>query len=364
MQLLINDKEITYFLLGLMDLYESCNHIRMDERETALTIGWILEKRDGPGKFNINKFRTKFKDRLKKAVASDLRNYMDRVNLQITNTKNANFSRIHQNVGRLITALGEEKILELYRKNKQQNFVKSVGTHIDPNSVMIRRHNYTDYSADCLIRNTVGNEDLLISKIDNRRPFWFIDSGYTNFAESHKKWHRLVRNHLHHGIYFDAPSDRLGMFKTYPTPWRDGGDSILVVEPGHFAAGIFHVDLKTWRYNVEKELRKYTDKKIVFREKTNKKIRTNLYDHLCDEDYYCTISINSNSATESVWAGVPAITLDRHITNPVTRNQLSEVNNLYRGNTANWLAMLSYSQFTYDELIDGTAVRILKKYHV
>jgi hypothetical protein len=26
--------------------------------------------------------------------------------------------------------------------------------------------------------------------------------------------------------------------------------------------------------------------------------------------------------------------------------------------------MLSYSQFTYDELIDGTAVQILKKYHV
>jgi hypothetical protein len=47
----------------------------MDERETALTIGWILEKRDGPGKFNISKFRTKFKERLKKAY--NLQPYKD-----------------------------------------------------------------------------------------------------------------------------------------------------------------------------------------------------------------------------------------------------------------------------------------------
>ena len=84
---------------------------------------------------------------------------------------------------------------------------------------------------------------------------------------------------------------------------------------------------------------------------------------MCNEDYYCVVNINSNAATESVWAGIPAITLDRHITNPVTKNKLSDVNDLYRGSLAQWLSMLSYSQFTYDELIDGTAGAIVKKYH-
>ena len=110
-------------------------------------------------------------------------------------------------------------------------------------------------------------------------------------------------------------------------------------------------------------MRNYTDKKIVFREKTPKKKRDPLYQHLLDEDYYCVVNINSNAATEAIWAGIPTITLDRHITNSVTKNKLSEINNLYTGPLANWLAMLSYSQFTFDELIDGTALEIIKKYH-
>ena len=93
-----------------------------------------------------------------------------------------------------------------------------------------------------------------------------------------------------------------------------------------------HVDLKTWKYDVAKELRKYTDKRIRFRSKAPKKKRTNLHKELLNDDYYCVVNINSNAATEAIWAGVPAITLDRHITNPVTRNKLSDINDLFRGN--------------------------------
>jgi hypothetical protein len=110
--------------------------------------------------------------------------------------------------------------------------------------------------------------------------------------------------------------------------------------------------------------RKYTDKKIIFREKKPKKSRAPLYKHLCYEDYFCVISINSNAATESIWAGIPVITLDKHISNPVSRNKLSDINNLYRGSLSNWLSTLSYSQFTYDEIVNGKALEIIKQYHV
>jgi hypothetical protein len=101
----------------------------------------------------------------------------------------------------------------------------------------------------------------------------------------------------------------------------------------------------------------------VFREKYNKKIRTSLYNHLCDEDYYCVININSNAAVEAIWAGIPAITLATHITNPVSGNAISQINNLPRPHLANWLCMLSYSQFTYEELTNGVATRIIKRYY-
>ena len=146
-------------------------------------------------------------------------------------------------------------------------------------------------------------------------------------------------------------------------PWRKNGSKILIVEPGEFAAGIFHVEAKLWGQQVEQELRKYTDRPIEFRSKTNKKKRTSLYQQLLDGDYYCTISINSNSAVESIWAGVPAITLDKHVSNAVTRNNLAQINDLYYGPLGNWLAWLSYCQFTFDELMDGTALEIVRQYH-
>jgi hypothetical protein len=229
---------------------------------------------------------------------------------------------------------------------------------------LVRRQDFTDYQQDCLIRNTTGNEQLLVQKIDNRYPMWFIDSGYTNFLETNKKWHRLVRNHIHHDRMFEAPVDRLSNFTSFPKPWRQSGEKILIIEPGPFAAGIFHVDLKTWKYDVERELKKHTDKPIVFREKAEKKIRTSLIEELNNEDYYCVVSINSNAATEAIWSGIPVITLDRHITTPVSRSKLSDINNLARPHLARWLCAVSYSQFTKDELYDGTAIKIVRKYHV
>ena len=173
-----------------------------------------------------------------------------------------------------------------------------------------------------------------------------------------------MRNHIHHDQMFEAPVDRLANFTNFPKPWRESGEKILIIEPGPFAASIFHVDLKTWKYDVERELKKYTDKKIVFREKAEKKIRTSLVEELKNEDYYCVVNINSNAATEAIWSGIPVITLDRHITTPVSRSKLSDINNLARPHLARWLCAVSYSQFTKEELYDGTAIKIARKYHV
>ena len=363
MKLLLNNKEIAHFLLSLIDHSKHFKNHSTVVGHIANVQRYIFEEKSRK-KFNLDKMREKFKSKIRRAVEADLRELVDRVNAELILRKDRYYSLVHGNLEFFIEKFGEDFLLEQYKKSKKQNFVKSTGFFLDQTAELIRRKRFNSYEEDCLIRNTVGNESLLVSKIDNKYPFWFIDSGYTNFLEPNKKWHRLVRSHLHYGTMFEAPVDRLGSFKSFPQPWRINGDKILIVEPGAFAASIFHVDLKTWKYKVESELRKYTDKKIVFREKAPKDIRTSLYKELCDDDYYCVININSNAATESIWAGIPAITLDKHITNPVTRNRLEDINDLLRPNLALWLCSLSYSQFTYDELVDGTAARIIKKYHV
>jgi hypothetical protein len=362
MKLLLNDKEIARFLISLVDAKDSCDHIEMSQRHTNSAINYVIETKDKP-KFDLEKHKAKIKQKIHQGVRKDLKKYVDQVNQQITNHKQYYYTSIYKHLESFINRLGEEQIFDLYRNHHARGFIKTVGLQINSTAVMTRRKDFTDSSEDCLLRNTVGNENVIVDKIDNKLPFWFIDSGYTNFIEPNKKWHRLTRNHLHFNSPFVAPTDRLKNFSEFPRPWRKTGEKILIVEPGEFAAGIMHVDTKSWTESVSNELRKYTDRPIEIRSKTNKKTRTSLYQTLIDGDYYCTVSINSNSAIESIWAGIPAITLDKHVSNPVTRNNLSQINNLYYGPLGDWLAWLSYCQFTYDELMDGTAYNIVKEYH-
>jgi hypothetical protein len=362
MKLLINDKELTNYLISLIDFYKDLQNIKLQEKNTSEAIAWACLKKGKTG-YVPEKFNNKIKDKITYAVSSDLKEWIRSVKNHIKIKQDSLDKIIRSNLPIILEKFGEEYILEKYKKSEKNYFVKSVGLSLDKKSKLVRRVNFNSVDEDCLLRNTVGNENLLVQKIDQNKPFWFIDSGYTNFIEDNKKWHRLVRNHLHYSTYFNAPADRLQHFSKFPMPWRNSGDKILILEPGEFAASIFHVDVKKWKYEIVKELRQYTDKRIFFRPKINKKIRKDLYQKLMDDDYYCTISINSNSAVESIWAGIPAITLGKHISNPVTVNKLSDVNNLYTGPLGNWLCWLSYNQFTFDELVNGYAVSIVKKYH-
>ena len=362
MKLLLNDKEIARFLIELVNVSDACKHIEFNERHTAGAIEYVIETKNKP-KFDLEKHRDKIKQKITQGVRRDLKIWMDLVNQQISNHKEHFYKNIHRHIDILIDRLGEEQILELYKFHPKQNFIKTVGLQIDPDAEMMRRIDFNTVEEDCLMRNTVGNEQMLVGKIDNNFPFWFIDSGYTNFIEPNKKWHRLTRNHLHFNRNFVAPADRLDIFPSFPIPWRRDGAKILIVEPGEFAADIMHVEAKSWGQKVANELKKYTDRPVEFRSKTNKKTRTSLYQQLLDGNYYCTISINSNSAIESIWAGVPAITLDKHVSNAVTKSNLSEINDLYYGPLGDWLAWLSYCQFTFDELMDGTALDIVRRHH-
>ena len=368
MKALISDKEIANFLVTTIansfsdaDI-ETALSLEYNEQETGNEILNIIEKRDA-GK--IDKFKDKLKGKLSLAVDRDLRAHINKLQNFLNNTRKRKEYVVRQNFLKIIEKLGVENILDLYKLSDEHGFVKSVGLQIDESTQLVRRSTYQNSSDDCILRNTTGNENILVDKIDNALPFWFIDAGYTNFLEGkQKKWHRLTRNHIHQLPTFHPPVDRLSVFKEFPKPWRTGGSDILIIEPGPFSAAIFHIDIPEWKKTVETELRKYTDKPIKFRPKIDKKNRRSLYQELLNEDYYCVVNINSNAATEAVWAGVPVITLDKHITNSISRSKISEINDLARPHLANWLCMLSYSQFTYDELINGTASTIIKKYHV
>ena len=259
MKLIINDKELIFYLASLIDYTKYYKDVPYEMPHTNEAIEWSSERKE-----KLHKFRDKIKERINSAVKTDSEIYIKNIMSFISQKRIENFNLIKTQLDNILERLGEENVIQEYHKSTFPGFCKSPGLMIDPNATMVRRQKYKNDTEDCIIRNTVGNEDFLTVKIDNNYPFWFIDSGYTNFLGSTKRWHRLVRNHLHFNKNFEAPVDRLGMFESFPAQWRSGGDRILVIEPGQFAAAIFHVDIKQWKYQVEEELRQYTDKKIIF----------------------------------------------------------------------------------------------------
>jgi len=261
----------------------------------------------------------------------------------------------------------DSQLIRLYLDDPSLGFVKTMGQQItdDPVWKVAGDHILDDLSM--LIR---GNSDIhhsvLCHRIKNKLPFWFIDTGYTNFLTGKKTWHRLVPNHLHHVPhtgYF--PADRLHLFSNMPRHWKTTGKTILVIENSERHYRMFGTSLKEWKENIQSTLGKLTDKPVIFRPKSpNIKDRDSLYDHLLASDYYCVISDASAAAIESVWAGIPIITLNTHISIPVARTRLEDINDLYRGPIGDWLCSLSYSQFTQKEMFNGTAWKIMSQYHV
>jgi hypothetical protein len=258
-------------------------------------------------------------------------------------------------------------LLSRYINSTTKNFVKTLGQQLTDQPIWVLPGDPISDDQLVVLRNIINNEFVLQHRLANHLPFWFIDSGYTNFLTGKKHWHRLVANHIHHSLskksYF--PADRLHLLPSMPTPWRNDGDAILVVENSEQHYQMFGTTLSAWREQVRTELQKYTDRAVIFRPKElNRKIRDNLYEHLQKSNYYCVITDASSAAIEAVWTGIPIITLGRHVSTTVARTRLSDINNLYRGPVGNWLCALSYSQFTEKEMYNGTALKLIKKYHV
>jgi len=301
---------------------------------------------------------------LNKLLRQDLEEYKDFIVIEYKKKHRLLIRWLAENFKNI--NIGRDYLLSCYINSTTKTFIKTLGQQLTDQPVWALPGDPIPDDQLVVLRNIINNEPVLQHRLATHLPFWFVDSGYTNFVTGKKLWHRLVKNHIHHLLSKESyfPADRLHLLSSMPTPWRTDGDAILVVENSEYHYQMFGTTLSAWREQVRTELQKYTDRCVVFRPKElNRKTRDNLYEHLKESDYYCVITDASSAAIEAVWAGIPIIILGRHISTTVARTRLSDINDLYRGPIGNWLCALSYSQFTEKELYNGTALKLIKKYH-
>jgi len=218
----------------------------------------------------------------------------------------------------------------------------------------------------------------------DKKDFYYMDTGYFGNFQSlgnpsgKKLFHRIVKNDLQKHWLEKCPSDRWQeICKIDPRyqwkGWKKQGNKILIIVPNRKSCVFYGYDTdpyvngeKPWLIKTIETIKKYTDMEIVIREKGSRSARHHhsIFDAL-DEGVFATVAFNSIAALESVIYGIPSFITVPCAALPLASTNLSQIATpFYPDETLiqQHCSSLAYGQFTHEEIANGTAWKILKKY--
>lgn len=227
-------------------------------------------------------------------------------------------------------------------------------------------------SNDSIMLRGILKKKIIHRCWETKRTFYYMDTGYFGNERTDKNpngwkyWHRIVKNDLQHGEIISRPDDRFKHFKKKFQPWKKSGRKILIAKPDDKPMRFYDYDLDKWLSSTIKEIQKYTDRPVVIRDRSPKRIdriATNTLQEALDDDVFALVTFNSVAATESIFHGIPAFTLaPSNAASPVSLQDLSKINEPFypdKDMLYAWACHLSYGQFHTSELKNGKAMEML-----
>ncbi|MCA9129207.1 MAG: hypothetical protein KDB22_19100 [Planctomycetales bacterium] len=163
-------------------------------------------------------------------------------------------------------------------------------------------------------------------------------------------------------------SDRWNQLGVEPAPWRVTGDHIVLCGQVPWDASVQHRNHAQWCRETAIELRKYSDRPIVFRphplqpdaidmagtpvQVSNKaSLREDL------DNAWAVVTFNSNAGVEATLAGIPAFVADRGAMGyKILNRNLALIESPNLPDRTQWLYDLAYTQWTLDELARGETI--------
>lgn len=233
---------------------------------------------------------------------------------------------------------------------------------------------------DFVYENTTGSivlRGIMKHKImkqcwQDHRDFYYVDTGYFGNEKSSsnpngwKYWHRIVKNDLQHSEIISRPDDRFKQFNKTFKPWKKDGRKILIAAPDEKPCKFYNTTQQEWIENTINNLKQYTDRPVVVRERAPKRIdriTTDTLQSALDNDVFALVTFNSVAAVESIFHGIPAFTLaPANAASPVSLQDLSKIENPYypdEDKLYEWGCHLSYGQFHISEMASGKALEML-----
>jgi hypothetical protein len=236
--------------------------------------------------------------------------------------------------------------------------------------------NMSDTDKPMVVRGVTSKSEIVECQ-KNKRDFYYIDTGYLgNFpsvgnTSGKKIWHRVVKNDLQHSIPQDVSSDRWQQLLKQDSRlkwhgWKNHNKKILLVLPNPKACRYYDIDCEQWITETTEKIKIYSNLPIEVRVKGSRSERNHGYSiySAFDSGVYATVSFNSIASLESVLYGIPAFVSVPCAASPLASSDLSMLKNLYKPSQeimTKQCHSLAYGQFTQEEIVNGTAWKILNE---
>lgn len=199
-----------------------------------------------------------------------------------------------------------------------------------------------------------GSDRVIEYARRNGQHFFYIDHAY--FNRGHSQNYRISCNAYEAGAVRDCPSDRIAALGVRPQPWRKSGSTILVCPPTQFFMDAH--GCPDWLGDTLSALRNATDRPIEIRSKPRAGEPVEPLDNAFGRAW-AIVTHSSNIAVEAVTAGVPAFVAPTSAAMHVAETDLARIETPRRPDREAWLAHLGYSQFSFPEIREGVAWRLL-----
>lgn len=220
----------------------------------------------------------------------------------------------------------------------------------------------------------IASKKHIKAAIARGEDFYYMDSGYFgNFKnpanpKGKKWWQRIVKNELQKSKIETRPNDRWEALagrdpRLQWRGWKKDGNKILVIVPSEKSCNYYEYSSKQWLQDTLTIIKKQTNMPIILRYKTSRPERqiNSIYKQL-DEGIFATVAFNSIAAMESIAYGIPAFVSVSCAASPLASGDLTQITTPHYPEPAKVYAHccnLAYGQFTEDEMLNGTAWRLL-----
>lgn len=209
-----------------------------------------------------------------------------------------------------------------------------------------------------IVWGVLRNSKTVIDAVQARNGhFYYIDHAY--FARGHLLNYRITRNGFEAGPMRQCPLDRLEGLGVELQPWKSGGRYILVCPPTDYFMEAHGAH--SWLEDTLAALRTHTDREIIVRLKPQPgEAVTPLAEAMAGA--HALVTHSSNVAVEAVVAGTPVFVSPTSAAAPMGLTDLARIEDPVRPDRMPWLAHLTYSQFSFEEVKYGTAWRLLREF--